>query len=120
MSVFRSRGTAPAFDMVCVLVMVVIGTRNHDTDTGPGGVLFVAAPFWIACVVAHALPVVRRQPSAVRAGLVVWVSTVGLGMVLRRFAFDRGTAVAFVIVASVFLGVTMLGWRAITARRRGT
>jgi hypothetical protein len=31
--------------------------------------------------------------------------------------FDRGTAVAFIIVATVFLGITMFGWRALLARR---
>jgi hypothetical protein len=30
---------------------------------------------------------------------------------------SRGTATAFVIVATVFLGTTMLGWRGLMARR---
>jgi hypothetical protein len=38
-------------------------------------------------------------------------------MVLRNLAFNRGTAVAFVLVASVFLAATMWGWRAIAAKR---
>ncbi len=48
---------------------------------------------------------------AVRAGLVIWASTIIVGLVLRRFAFDRGTATAFVIVTIVTLGLLMLGWR---------
>jgi hypothetical protein len=40
-----------------------------------------------------------------------------VGMVLRNVAFDRGTAPAFVIVASLFLAGTMWGWRAVAARR---
>jgi hypothetical protein len=43
--------------------------------------------------------------------------TVLMGMVLRNFAFDRGTALPFVIVATLFLAATMLGWRAVAARR---
>jgi hypothetical protein len=38
-------------------------------------------------------------------------------MVLRNYLFDRGTAPAFIIVATMFLGATMLGWRAFMARR---
>jgi len=37
-------------------------------------------------------------------------------MLLRNMVFNRGTAVAFVIVATVFLGITMFGWRAFVAR----
>ena len=116
MGIDRRRATRPVFDMVCVLALVVIGTRNHDTDTGLAGVVFVGAPFWLAAIGAHLTPTVRQAPDSLRCGVLVWVTTVALGMVLRRFVFDRGTALAFVIVASVFLGVTMVGWRAITTR----
>jgi hypothetical protein len=47
----------------------------------------------------------------------VWGYTVVMGMVLRNLVFDRGTALAFIIVATVFLGITMFGWRALLARR---
>jgi hypothetical protein len=43
-----------------------------------------------------------------------------MGMLLRNLVFDRGTAPAFVIVATIFLGVTMFGWRALLARRATT
>jgi hypothetical protein len=49
----RTALRAFAFDALCVLLMVVIGTRNHETDTGITGILFVAAPFWIAMSLAH-------------------------------------------------------------------
>jgi len=35
---------------------------------------------------------------------------------LRHFAWDRGTAGAFIVVATIFLGATMMGWRAIANR----
>jgi hypothetical protein len=50
----------------------------------------------------------------------VWGYTVVMGMVLRNVVFNRGTALAFIIVATVFLGATMLGWRALLARRATT
>jgi len=106
-----------AFDLACVLVMVVIGTRNHKTDTGITGVLFVAAPFWIATSLAHLAPLLQRSKKAEAKVAVVWGYTIVMGMVLRKLIFNRGTAPAFVIVATVFLGVTMFGWRALIERR---
>ena len=104
------------FDALCVLLMVLIGTRNHKTDTGLSGVLFVAAPFWIAMSLAHLAPLLQRTAKAEAHVLVVWGYTVVMGMVLRNLIFDRGTTVAFIIVATVFLGITMFGWRAFIAR----
>jgi len=34
--------------------------------------------------------------------------------------FNRGTALAFIIVATVFLGFTMFSWRALLSRRATT
>ena len=112
----RSAVRAFLFDALCVLLMVVIGTRNHDTDTGINGVLYVAAPFWIAVFIAHVSPLLQRTPAEPNK-YVVWGYTVVMGMVLRNYLFDRGTAPAFIIVATMFLGATMLGWRAVLARR---
>ncbi len=50
--------------------------------------------------------------------------TLVLGMVLRRTAFDKGTAPSFVVVATLFLGLFLLGWRLVarwvTGRRTAT
>lgn len=105
---------ALAFDVLCVMALVIIGTRNHDTDTGISGVLFVAAPFLIALAGVHIVLNVVKRNDLMPA---VWAVTVIGGMLLRNLAFNRGTATAFVIVASVFLGATMWGWRAVLARR---
>jgi FtsH-binding integral membrane protein len=112
----RTALRAFAFDALCVLLMVVIGTRNHKTDTGITGILFVAAPFWIAMSLAHLAPLLQRTAKAEAHVVVVWGYTVVMGMVLRNTVFDRGTALAFIIVATVFLGITMFGWRAFIAR----
>ncbi len=110
----RSAVQAFALDILCVMALVIIGTRNHDTDTGVSGILFVAAPFLIALLGAHLVLNVVGKTTFV-AG--IWGSTVLFGMVLRNLAFNRGTAVAFVLVASVFLAATMWGWRAVAAKR---
>jgi len=116
----RAALRAYAFDALCVLLMVVIGTRNHKTDTGLSGILFVAAPFWIALSLAHLAPLLQRKDRKDPNTYVVWGYTVIMGMLLRNMVFNRGTAVAFIIVATVFLGITMFGWRAIVARRATT
>lgn len=112
----RTALRAFVFDALCVLLMVVIGTRNHETDTGVTGILFVAAPFWIALSLAHLAPLLQRKNRKDTNTFVVWGYTVVMGMLLRNMVFNRGTAVAFIIVAAVFLAITMFGWRAFIAR----
>ena len=113
----RSAAAAAVVDVACVALLVVIGTRNHDTDTGAGAVFGVAVPFLVALAVGWLAARAWRDPLSPRTAATVWGSTVVLGMVLRNVAFDRGTAPAFVIVASLFLAGTMWGWRAVAARR---
>ena len=116
----RTALRAFAFDALCILLMVVIGTRNHKTDTGISGILFVAAPFWIAMSLTHLAPLLQRKNRKNPNPYMVWGYTVIMGMLLRNMVFNRGTAAAFVIVATVFLGITMFGWRALLARRATT
>ena len=116
----RTALRAFAFDALCILLMVVIGTRNHKTDTGISGILFVAAPFWIAMSLTHLAPLLQRKNRQDPNPYMVWGYTVVMGMLLRNMDFNRGTAAAFVIVATVFLGITMFGWRAVVARRATT
>jgi Protein of unknown function (DUF3054) len=52
-----------------------------------------------------------RHPIDVRTGCALWAFVVIGGMLIRRLMGD-GTALAFVIVATVFLGVSLVGWRA--------
>ena len=54
-----------------------------------------------------------RRPVALRpAGVIIWLLTVALGMVLRVVS-GQGTAAAFIVVALAFLGLFLLGWRLI-------
>ena len=99
-----------AFDWMCVLAMAIIGTNNHETDNGISGSLFVAAPFLIATTLSRVLlRATKKDESTVADGVTVVLFTVAIGMILRR--------TAFVMVATVFLGATMLGWRGLMARR---
>jgi len=52
----------------------------------------------------------RLRPTAIRAGVRVWVWTVVIGLVVRS-ASGGGTALAFIVVAAIVLGVFLVGWR---------
>ena len=101
------------FDALLIVVFVFIGTRNHNTDKDVVGVLSTAAPFLIGLVCGWWASSGWKNPFAVQTGIVVWMATVVIGMLLRHFAWDRGTAVAFIIVATVFNALTLIGWRVV-------
>jgi hypothetical protein len=101
-------------DVLAVLIFVAIGRRNHHEDgNAVVGALKIGAPFVIALVVGWLVTRARRAPMAVLTGVGVWVCTVVLGLALRRVVFDRGIAIAFIVVATITLGVFLVGWRAI-------
>ena len=97
------------------MVFVAIGRRNHDEGSAIGEVFRIAAPFLIGLAAGWIVARAWRRPFELATGGVIWVVTVALGMVLRRTLFDRGTAFSFVIVASVFTGVLLLGWRLVAS-----
>ena len=117
----RRIGVAAALDAASIVVFVAIGTRSHDVDSGFGDVFAIAAPFLIGLGAGWVAATAWRRPFAVVTGVVVWVVTVAVGMVLRNLVFDRGTAVSFVVVATLFLGACLVGWRLVAhavSRRR--
>ena len=44
----------------------------------------------------------------------MWVATIVVGMLLRRIT-SQGTAVSFIVVASLVTALLLLGWRAVAA-----
>ncbi|MGE0219132.1 DUF3054 domain-containing protein, partial [Mycolicibacterium sp.] len=54
----------------------------------------------------------RRPTALAPTGLAVWVATIVVGMLLRR-ATSQGTAVSFIVVASLMTALLLLGWRAL-------
>lgn len=112
----RRLGIAVALDVFSVVVFVAIGRRNHDEGSVFSGVVRTAGPFLIGLAIGWVAAKGWRGPMTLRTGVTIWVITVLAGMVLRRLVFDRGTAPAFVIVATVFLGACLIGWRAMAAR----
>ena len=107
-------------DIAAIVVFVAIGRRNHDEGTAVDGVVTVAAPFLIALAVGWIAARAWARPMQVESGFIIWPVTVALGMVLRNVMFDRGTALPFIIVATLVTGVFLVGWRMVAARASHT
>ncbi|MGZ4612133.1 MAG: DUF3054 domain-containing protein [Kineosporiaceae bacterium] len=110
-----------AADLLAVLVFVLLGRRSHDEGSALAGTVATAWPFVTGAAVGElAVVAARRPPESLTAGVVVTGGAVGVGMSLRRLA-GGGTPVSFVVVATTFLALFLLGWRLgarLLARRR--
>ncbi len=106
-----STRVALVLDVACVLVFVIIGRDSHAKGESIGGIASTAWPFLCGLGAGWLASRAWRRPLALRpAGIAAWLGTVALGMVLRVVS-GQGTAVAFIVVALVFLGLFLLGWR---------
>lgn len=117
----RTTALALVADLLVVLVFVTIGRRSHAEGVSAVGVMATAWPFASGTAAGWAASRGWRAPtSALATGVPVWVATVAVGMVLRQVS-GEGTPVSFGIVASVFLGTFLVGWRAVAGwlRQRG-
>lgn len=108
---------AIAADLACIVIFVSIGRRSHEEANSVAEVAKVAVPFLAGAAVGWLVSRGWRAPlDVVPTGVAIWVATVAVGMVLRRTVFDRGVAVSFVIVATCFTGLFLLGWRLVAGR----
>jgi FtsH-binding integral membrane protein len=102
---------AAVVDCLCVLVFVIIGRASHTKGETVAGIASTAWPFLVGLGCGWVVVRAWRRPfGLVPAGVGAWLGAVLVGMVLRVVA-GQGTAVAFVVVALVFLGLFLLGWR---------
>ncbi|HKP40944.1 DUF3054 domain-containing protein [Mycobacterium sp.] len=99
-------------DIVCVVVFCAIGRRSHTEGLTVAGIAQTAWPFLTGTGVGWLLSRGWRRPMAVvPTGVVVWLSTIIVGMLLRKVA-SQGVAASFVVVASLVTALLLLGWRA--------
>lgn len=108
-------------DAVLILVFAAVGRDAHQRGDIVSGVFLTAWPFLAGAALAWLLGTVRRRPLSLTAGVLVWLSTVAGGMVLRAVT-GQTVVIAFVIVSLLSLGLFLLGYRALLAliRRTGT
>lgn len=98
-------------DVVGVLVFCAAGRRSHDEGLNLAGVAATAWPFLTGTAIGWLAARGWRRPTTVApTGVIVWLSTVVVGMVLRK-ATAAGVAASFVVVATTVTAVLLLGWR---------
>ncbi|MDO5699887.1 MAG: DUF3054 domain-containing protein [Bowdeniella nasicola] len=108
---------AVALDTVAVLSLAVIGRAAHAESLGILSVLETAAPFLAGTYITHLLAVRYWPPMSLsKAGPAVWAGTWALGMV-GRLMMGQTNAGAFMAITAAYLGVTIIGWRAIASIR---
>ncbi len=114
-----------AVDVVLVVVFCLLGRRSHDEAVLGTGLLRTFWPFGtglvLGWVIAVAVASGREGASAARrfdgravwpTGVILWLSTLIGGMVLRGVS-GQTVAFSFVLVATSFLGLFLVGWRVI-------
>jgi len=108
----RTVQIAAVVDVVAILVFVMLGRKSHHEDGSfVAATLKVAGPFLIALVVGWIVSRAWKAPTAFSTGIQIWMVTIVGGMLLRHFAFSKSTATAFIIVASTFTLIFLVGWR---------
>lgn len=106
----RALAVAALVDVVAVIAFAATGRASHG-EAVLAGLAITAWPFLVALAVGWLIALAWRRPLApIRTGIPIWVSTVALGMLLRAVS-GQGTALAFVIVATLTLGLLLIGWR---------
>jgi hypothetical protein len=117
----RRTPLAAGLDTFAIVLFVAIGRREHERDSAIVGLLETAAPFLIALVAAWLALRAWQRPTDLRTGFGIWAIVIIGGMLLRNSVFGDGTATSFVVVATLFLALFIVGWRAaygVLARRR--
>jgi hypothetical protein len=122
-------------DFFAVLVFAFIGRMNHAEGLSLHGLFSTTWPFALGAAIGWSLAYLYAHMRAADGfdypfhpervfpdGVLVWVGAVAIGMILRQ-QFHQGVALSFIIVATIVLGVFLLGWRTarlVLSRRRRT
>ena len=110
---FRRAAVPAALDLILVVVFVGVGRSFHEEGLTVGSMVVTAWPFVAALALGWLVTRAWRSPwQVVRPGMGIWIVTVAAGMMLR-FIAGFGTAISFIIVTTVVLGVLLLGWRVV-------
>ena len=107
---------APVADLVVVLLFVAIGRSSHHGPSGAAYFLRVLWPFALAMLLGYVVTRLVRTPLAWRRVAGTWVITIVVAEALRLGVQDRPWKPAFLVVATLFIGACMFGWRLVAAR----
>lgn len=108
--------TAAAFaDALLIMLFAAVGRGAHERGDVVTGVLLTAWPFLAGAAVGWLASRAWRSPLSVRrAGVVIWLCSLAVGMLLRLLT-GQAVVLPFVIVAFLSLGVLLLGYRMLAA-----
>jgi hypothetical protein len=113
---------APLADAAILVAFVGIGRRSHNEGSALDEFLRVLWPFAVGLVLAYAVTQLWRSPLDLPRAAVAWLVTVGVGETLRLAVQDRELKIGFLVVALIWFGALMVGWRyvvrRVTRRRR--
>ena len=106
---------AVALDAILIVLFALAGRGSHAEALDVVGVIGTAWPFLAGAALGWLATRAWRRPFAVwPTGVAVWGFALVAGMVLRA-VIGQGVAAAFVIVATLVLGLGLVGWRAVAA-----
>ncbi|MGO1949060.1 MAG: DUF3054 domain-containing protein [Mycobacteriaceae bacterium] len=105
---------ALVLDAIAVLVFALLGKLMHSGDGGftLGGWLQTAWPFLLGLAVAWGLLYAGKLRRAPGTGVLILLSTWFIGIVVRSI-INLSVAWGFVVTSLIFLGILLIGWRAI-------
>jgi hypothetical protein len=112
------RWVVPAIvlDLVLITALSVLARAMYGFDLGYLVTVYTAWPFLAGALLGWVVARAWRRPlELASAGIPIWLLTVAFGVGLR-LATGEPARIPFVIVATLLLGVALLGWRAIAKR----
>ncbi|OIH96861.1 MULTISPECIES: DUF3054 domain-containing protein [unclassified Curtobacterium] len=110
---------AAVVDIVLIVLFALIGRSSHGEANTAGALWTTAYPFLAGWVVGFVATAGWKRPLRLwPTGVLVWLLTVAVGLAIRVWTGQGDVdgdplPVSFVIVATIVLGVFLLGWRAI-------
>ncbi|MFF1383284.1 DUF3054 domain-containing protein [Arthrobacter sp. NPDC058288] len=106
---------AAVADAILILAFAAIGRDAHQRGDVITGVLSTAWPFLTGAAIAWLAVRVWQRPLRIwPEGVAVWLGAVALGMALRAVT-GQTVVLPFIIVATLSLGVFLVGYRLIVA-----
>lgn len=116
----RTRVALP-LDLLLVVLFAIAGRLSHGEGLGITDLWNTAWPFLVGCMAGWQASRGWRNPGSMRTGIIVWLGSLVVGMILRVYLAEQTAAISFIIVAAIVLAVLLIGWRWVWAgieRRR--
>ena len=108
---------AAVLDAVLITLFAWLGRSSHARSLDVAGTFETAWPFLVGALAAWLVARVWRFPTSLRHGLIVWISTLAIGM-LVRWVTVGAPQLPFILVAGGVLFIFVFGWRLVPAAFR--